>query len=85
MIDRLSCFQSSNRDIQSLAARFWGDNWYDHRSKSWSESPISDSGAKLKRAFVEFVLEPIYSFRVRILLCRLVAHSDMNNFLGRLH
>ena len=51
---------------QALCARFWGDNWYDHRTKSWSPSPISEaSGAKLKRGFVEFVLDPIYALKVR--------------------
>lgn len=46
-----------------MCARFWGDNWYDPKTKSWSESPITQSGTKLKRAFVEFVLEPIYAFK----------------------
>lgn len=37
--------------------RFWGDNYYDHESKQWLNE---NRGGKLKRGFVEFILEPIH-------------------------
>jgi len=56
-----------NESPESLATHFWGDHWYDWRARTWSESPISESGTKLKRGFCEFVLEPIYALKAACL------------------
>lgn len=40
-----------------LAEKFWGDWYWD--GKKFIDSPISAKGEKLKRGFVQFVMEPI--------------------------
>jgi elongation factor 2 len=45
---------------EKLQERLWGDNWYDPESKKWKSKNTSDSGKPLKRAFCQFVLDPIY-------------------------
>ncbi|KAL0248676.1 hypothetical protein GEMRC1_003910 [Eukaryota sp. GEM-RC1] len=43
-----------------LIDRLWGDNFFDSPAKKWKSRPIGDDGKPLKRAFVSFVLDPIY-------------------------
>jgi len=45
---------------EKLQERLWGDNWYDAESKKWKTRNQTDSGKPLKRAFCQFVLDPIY-------------------------
>jgi elongation factor 2 len=47
-------------DADKLVKRFWGDNYYDAEAKKWTDSNVSASGKPLKRAFCQFVLDPIY-------------------------
>jgi len=43
-----------------LMLRLWGDNYFDPEGKKWTSRSETDSGKPLKRAFCQFVLEPIY-------------------------
>ncbi|KAL0218130.1 hypothetical protein RCL1_008978 [Eukaryota sp. TZLM3-RCL] len=43
-----------------LIQKLWGDNFFDAPAKKWKNRPIGDDGKPLKRAFVNFVLDPIY-------------------------
>jgi elongation factor 2 len=45
---------------EKLMEKFWGDNYFDAEGKKWIKSNVSDTGKSLKRAFNQFVLEPIY-------------------------
>jgi elongation factor 2 len=45
---------------EKLLERLWGDNWFDPESKKWKKKNQSDSGKPLKRAFCQFILDPIY-------------------------
>eukprot|EP01120_Amphizonella_sp_Union-15-10_P009291 TRINITY_DN348_c0_g1_i1.p1 TRINITY_DN348_c0_g1~~TRINITY_DN348_c0_g1_i1.p1 ORF type:complete len:840 (-),score=199.80 TRINITY_DN348_c0_g1_i1:52-2571(-) len=45
---------------EKLMARLWGDNYYDQSDKKWKKTGVDNNGKSLKRAFVMFVLEPIY-------------------------
>eukprot|EP01097_Dermamoeba_algensis_P003897 TRINITY_DN2635_c0_g3_i1.p1 TRINITY_DN2635_c0_g3~~TRINITY_DN2635_c0_g3_i1.p1 ORF type:complete len:841 (+),score=238.78 TRINITY_DN2635_c0_g3_i1:108-2630(+) len=47
-------------ESSKLQERLWGDNWYDPESKKWKTKNQTDSGKPLKRAFCQFVLDPIY-------------------------
>jgi len=47
-------------EASKLQERLWGDNWYDPESKKWKSKNQTDSGKPLKRAFCQFVLDPIY-------------------------
>lgn len=44
-------------EVPKLMKRLWGDNYYDAKNKKWLKSP--SKGAK-KRAFVQFIMDPIY-------------------------
>lgn len=43
-----------------LMKRLWGDNYFDAAGKKWIKRATSDSGKPLKRAFCQFILDPIY-------------------------
>jgi len=47
-------------ESSKLQERLWGENWYDPESKKWKSKNQTDSGKPLKRAFCQFVLDPIY-------------------------
>lgn len=42
-----------------LMKKFWGDNYYDPSSKKWITEDTGSDGKKLKRGFVQFIMEPI--------------------------
>ncbi len=39
--------------------KLWGDNYFDTGSKKWKTSNMDDAGKPLKRAFVNFIMDPI--------------------------
>jgi len=43
-----------------LQAKLWGDNYYDPEAKKFVSKATSESGKPLKRAFCQYVLDPIY-------------------------
>jgi len=45
---------------EKLQERLWGDNWFGPESKKWKKKNESDAGKPLKRAFCQFILDPIY-------------------------
>lgn len=44
---------------EKMMSKLWGDNFFDVEAKKWKNEPVSDSGKPLKRAFVEFIMDPI--------------------------
>lgn len=47
-------------DRERMMRKLWGDNYFDPSTKHWVERSTSASGQPLKRAFNQFVLDPIY-------------------------
>lgn len=45
---------------EKLMTRLWGENYFDAKAKKWKKSATSEEGKPLKRAFCQFVLDPIY-------------------------
>jgi len=45
--------------LDRMMKRLWGDNFFNQKTKKWSNKPIADDGTKLERGFVTFVLKPI--------------------------
>jgi elongation factor 2 len=43
-----------------MVQKLWGDNFYDPKSKKWKKNNQADDGTPLRRAFVQFILDPIY-------------------------
>lgn len=46
-------------DKAKMMEKLWGDNYFDKAGKKWKKVNTGDDGSTLKRAFVEFVMEPI--------------------------
>ena len=49
-----------NVDEQKMCERLWGDSFYDAKNKKWIKSEVNSDGERLKRAFCQFCLDPIY-------------------------
>lgn len=47
-------------DRERMMRKLWGDNYFDASKKQWVEKSQADDGTTLKRAFNQFVLDPIY-------------------------
>jgi len=54
-----------------MMEKLWGDNYFDQAAKKWKNHDQSDDGKKLKRAFVQFMMEPV------IRLCRATMNGEM--------
>jgi elongation factor 2 len=46
-------------DKAKMAARLWGDSFFDNETKKWGNKNVSAAGKPLTRAFCKFILEPI--------------------------
>ena len=51
-------------DRSKMMEKLWGDNYFDSKGKKWKNHNEADDGSQLKRAFVQFIMEPV------IRLCR---------------
>lgn len=47
-------------DEAKMAERLWGDNFFDAKNKKWIKKDTNEQGDRVKRAFCEFCLQPIY-------------------------
>ena len=47
-------------DEKKMCERLWGDSFFDAKNKKWIKKDTNDAGTRLKRAFCEFCLSPIY-------------------------
>jgi elongation factor 2 len=44
---------------EKLMSKFWGDNFFNPKTKKWTKKGINANGKKLTRAFCMFILKPI--------------------------
>jgi len=54
-----------------MMEKLWGDNFFDQKAKKWKNHDKSDDDKILKRAFVQFMMEPV------IRLCKATMHGEM--------
>jgi len=45
---------------EALMKKFWGNNYFDPKTKKWGKEPQDADGKSLKRAFCQFCLDPVY-------------------------
>ncbi|CDZ96739.1 eukaryotic translation elongation factor 2 [Phaffia rhodozyma] len=45
---------------EKLLSKFWGDNYFNPKTKKWTTKSTSEDGQELERTFNMFVLDPIY-------------------------
>jgi len=48
-----------NTEVDKLMPKLWGDNYYDPGTKKFTQENQNSEGKPLKRAFVQFIMEPI--------------------------
>eukprot|EP00744_Colponema_vietnamica_P000022 GILI01000043.1.p1 GENE.GILI01000043.1~~GILI01000043.1.p1 ORF type:complete len:837 (+),score=294.58 GILI01000043.1:104-2614(+) len=46
-------------EVEKLMGRLWGDNYFDPESKKWKKVGQTESGKPLRRAFCQFIMDPI--------------------------
>jgi elongation factor 2 len=44
---------------KKMMEKLWGDNYFDAAGKKWKKDETADNGSTLKRAFCQFIMEPI--------------------------
>jgi len=54
-----------------MMKKLWGDNYYDQKGKKWKPDHNADDGSVLKRAFVQFMMEPV------VRLCKATMNNEM--------
>jgi len=59
-------------DRDKMRTKLWGDNYFDQKGKKWKSEGQADDGKELKRAFVQFIMEPV------IRLCRASMKNEMD-------
>lgn len=47
-------------DEAKMLERLWGDNYFDGKNKKWIKSETNAQGERVRRAFCQFCLDPIY-------------------------
>eukprot|EP00796_Vickermania_ingenoplastis_P005015 gene5013-3610_t len=47
-------------DEAKMRERLWGDNFFDAKNKKWIKSETNAAGERVRRAFCQFCLDPIY-------------------------
>jgi elongation factor 2 len=57
---------------EKMMDKLWGDNYFDQKAKKWKNHSKADDGSDLKRAFVQFIMEPV------IRLCRASMNGEMD-------
>lgn len=58
-------------DHEKMLKKLWGDWFYSKDEKKWKTEPFDAEGKPLKRAFVQFIMDPI------IKLSRAVMNGDI--------
>jgi elongation factor 2 len=62
-------------DADKLMAKLWGDNFYDPAKMKWVSEGQDESGKPLKRAFAQFVMDPICK------LCQAIMDGRKDDYL----
>jgi elongation factor 2 len=52
--------QKFGTEEKKMRERLWGDSFFDAKNKKWIKKDTNEQGDRLKRAFCEFCLAPIY-------------------------
>jgi len=65
-----------------MVKKLWGDNYYDPKSKKWKTTSSGDDGTPLRRAFVQFILDPIYKLFDSIMKDEVEKYNKMLKSLG---
>jgi len=67
---------------ERMVQKLWGDNFYDPKSKKWKKVPQAEDGTHLRRAYVQFILDPIYKLIDSIMKDETEKYNKMLKSLG---
>ena len=67
---------------EKMMKKFWGDNFFDAKAKKWTDSGESAEGKPLKRAFAEFIMDPICKICTAIMEGRKDDYEKMLKIVG---
>jgi len=48
-----------NTDFDKMMLKLWGDNFFDPETKKWKTDNVNDAGKPIRRAFAQFIMDPI--------------------------
>lgn len=65
-----------------MMAKLWGDWFFDAKAKKWKKSETADDGSTLKRAFCQFILDPLVKLFANIMSDKKEAVFKMIAALG---
>eukprot|EP01128_Nolandella_sp_AFSM9_P007306 TRINITY_DN3965_c0_g1_i1.p1 TRINITY_DN3965_c0_g1~~TRINITY_DN3965_c0_g1_i1.p1 ORF type:complete len:841 (-),score=222.54 TRINITY_DN3965_c0_g1_i1:77-2599(-) len=60
-----------------MMSKLWGDNFYDPESRKWTSKQVNKAGKTLKRAFAQFILDPIYQLFDTIMNGKVAKYTKM--------
>ena len=46
-------------DTDKMMRKLWGDNFFDAPAKKWKTGDTDDNGKTIRRAFAQFIMDPI--------------------------
>eukprot|EP01130_Rhizamoeba_saxonica_P017559 TRINITY_DN8540_c0_g1_i1.p1 TRINITY_DN8540_c0_g1~~TRINITY_DN8540_c0_g1_i1.p1 ORF type:complete len:816 (-),score=159.99 TRINITY_DN8540_c0_g1_i1:52-2499(-) len=65
-----------------LVEKLWGDHFYNPHTKKWTTSQTTKNGKVLKRAFCQFVLQPIHDIFYNVMEGNSLVYHKMLKSLG---
>ncbi len=68
--------------VQTLTEMFWGDHYYNPATKCWQSTPEVENGPPLKRAFCEFIMDPIIKLSRALRDCDEPTYTKLLDKLG---
>lgn len=48
-----------NTDFNKMMEKLWGDNFFCPTTKKWKKEGVNDEGKSIRRAFAQFIMDPI--------------------------
>ena len=69
-------------DEEKMMNRLWGDSFFDAKAKKWTKTPEGADGDRLKRAFCQFVWEPINQMFDAVMSDKVEKYTKMLTSLG---
>ncbi len=68
--------------IEKMMQKLWGDNFFDQKAKKWKTEGEDAEGKPLRRAFAQFIMDPICKLCQNIMAGLKTEYEDMLQKLG---
>jgi len=69
-------------DEEKMMGRLWGDTFFDAKAKKWTKNQTSADGSRLKRAFCQFIWDPISQMFDAVMNAKTEKYEKMLTSLG---